>query len=231
MNLLLRLLVVLTFSFLLNMTILNAAGGEMISDENKIVLPKPRYKSTISVEEAILKRRSVRSYIDKPLKLEDISQLLWSAQGITDYKKKFRAAPSAGALFPLEVFLVVGNVNSLKEGIYRYDPFKHGILMVNEGDFRNALSLASLGQSCVKDGAISIVISAVYERITGKYGERGIRYSYMEAGHAAQNIYLQAEALELGTVVIGAFIDDKVKEVIGMKKGEDPLYILPVGKK
>jgi SagB-type dehydrogenase family enzyme len=231
MEILLRLLIVLTVSFFLNMAVLNAAGGEIMPQENKIVLPQPRYRSAMSIEEAIVKRRSVRSYLGKPLKLEDVSQLLWSAQGITDQKRKFRAAPSAGALFPLEIFLVVGNVTSLKEGIYRYDPFKHEIIMAKEGDFRNALSLASLGQSCVKNGAISIVVSAVYGRITGKYGERGIRYTYMEAGHAAQNVYLQAEALELGTVVVGAFLDDKVKELIDMKEEETPLYILPVGKK
>lgn len=232
MKILLRFLVILTVFSFLNVNLLNAAGGEKVSDKKeKIVLPEPRYKSQISVEEAILNRRSIRSYSDEPLKLEEISQLLWSAQGITDEKRNLRAAPSAGALYPLETYIIVGNVYSLKEGIYRYDPLNHEIVETEDGDFRNNLSLAALGQSCVKNGAVSIVFAAVYDRITGKYGERGISYTYMEAGHAAQNVYLQAEALGLGTVVVGAFIDDKVKEVIGMKKEETPLYILPVGKK
>ena len=232
MKMLLRFMVIVVVFSFVNVTLLNAAGGERMADEKeKVILPKPRYKSNISVEEAISKRRSVRSYLDKSLELEEISQLLWAAQGITDDKKKFRAAPSAGALFPLEVFLVIGNVSLLEDGIYRYDPFNHEITKLKEGDYRNDLSLAALGQSCVKNSAISIVFAGVYDRITRKYGERGIRYTYMEAGHAAQNVYLQAEALGLGTVVVGAFIDDKVKDVIGMKEEETPLYILPVGKK
>lgn len=209
----------------------SSGGGKMLDEENNIKLPEPRYKSTISVEEAILNRRSIRSYSDEPLKLEEISQLLWSAQGITDERRSLRAAPSAGALYPLETYLVVSNVSSLEKGIYKYEPFSHEIVKTKEGDFRNNLSLASLGQSCVRNGAVSIVFAAVYDRITRKYGKRGIGYTYMEAGHAAQNVYLQAEALGLGTVVVGAFIDDKVKEVVGFKEDETPLYILPVGKK
>jgi SagB-type dehydrogenase family enzyme len=223
--------IVAVFSFL-NVSLLNASGGQKMPDEKKkIVLPEPRYESEISVEESILKRRSVRNYLDKSLELEEVSQLLWAAQGITDEKRKFRAAPSAGALYPLEVFIVVGNVSSLENGIYKYNPFAHEIIMLKEGDYRDNLSFAALGQSCVKNGAISIVFVGVYDRITGKYGERGIRYTYMEVGHAAENVYLQAEALGLGTVVVGAFLDDKVKEVMGMKEEETPLYILPVGKK
>jgi SagB-type dehydrogenase family enzyme len=228
----LRLVVVLIFISLFTLTLLSAAGGGKMSDKGeKITLPKPRYKSGISIEEAILNRRSVRNYSEEPMNLEEVSQLLWSAQGITDEKRKFRAAPSAGALYPLEVFLVVGNVSKLEDGIYRYDPFNHAVTKLMEGDYRDALSLASLGQSCVRNGAVSIIFAGVYDRITGKYGDRGIKYIYMEAGHAAQNVYLQAEALKLSTVVVGAFLDDKVKEVIGMKEEEMPLYILPVGKK
>jgi len=232
MKVLVKFVVILTVFSFLSITLLGAAGGgKMFDKESKIKLPEPRYKSQVSVEEAISKRRSVRNYLGKPLKLEEISQLLWAVQGITDEQRKLRAVPSAGALYPLEVYVVVGNVSSLKEGIYRYNPFDHEIIKFREGDYRNDLSLAALGQSCVKNAAISIVFTGVYDRITKKYGERGIRYTYMEAGHAAQNIYLQAEALGLGTVVVGAFMDDKVKEVIGMKEEEMPLYILPVGKK
>jgi len=221
--------ILIVFSFF-NVSLLSAAGDGKVS-EKEIKLPEPRYESDMSVEEAILKRRSVRSYIDKPLSLEEISQLLWAAQGITDEEENFRAAPSAGALYPLELFLVVGNVSSTEKGIYRYNPFDREIINVKEGGYRKELSLAALAQSCIINGAVDIVIAGVYGRITGKYGERGVRYTYMEAGHVAQNIYLQAETLGLGTVVVGAFMDDKVKDVIGMKEEETPLYILPVGRK
>lgn len=204
---------------------------KMLNPTNKFKLPEPKYKSNVSVEEAILKRRSIRNYSKEPLKLEEVSQLLWAAQGITDKKRNFRAAPSAGALYPLETYIVVGSVSSIEEGIYKYDPFNHEILKLKEGDYREALSRAALSQSSVREGAVSIVFSAVYDRITERYGKRGIGYAYMEAGHAAQNIYLQAEVLKLGTVVVGAFMDGEVKKVIGMKKEETPLYILPVGKK
>ncbi len=212
-------------------TFLRISGGEtMPGKKNTIKLPEPRYKSQVSVEEAILNRRSIRNYLNKPIDLSELSQLLWSVQGITDKERNFRTVPSAGALYPLEIFAVVGKVFSLQEGIYRYLPFSHEIVKMKNGDFRSALSFAALDQSCVKNGAVDIVISGVYDRITKKYGERGIRYTYMEAGHAAQNVYLQAEALGLGTVVVGAFWDDKVKELLDLKE-EVPLYIMPVGRK
>jgi SagB-type dehydrogenase family enzyme len=232
MRLSMKSVVLITVFLFLIITLLYAAGGNQVSDkELKMKLPEPRYKSQVSVEEAILKRRSIRSYSNKPLKLEEVSQLLWAAQGITDDMRKFRAAPSAGALYPLETYIVVGNVSSLEKGIYRYNPLNHEIIKTKGGDYRNKLSLTCFGQSCVRNGAISIVFAAVYDRITRKYGERGIGYTYMEAGHAAQNVYLQAEALDLGTVVVGAFMDNGVKSVTSMREEETPLYILPVGKK
>jgi SagB-type dehydrogenase family enzyme len=193
-----------------------------------IKLPEPRKVGSMSVEEAISSRRSRRSYKDKPLSLSDISQLCWSAQGITEPIYEFRSSPSAGALYPLEIFLVVGNAE-LEAGIYQYIPFDHSLKCIKKGDYREELCRASLGQEAVKDGALSIVITAIYERTTKKYGERGIRYVHMEAGHVAQNIYLQAEALGLGTVSIGAFYDDKVREVLSIPKNYAPLYVMPVG--
>lgn len=195
-----------------------------------IKLPEPRYSSDTSIEEAILKRRSVRDYKDNPLKLEEVSQLLWAAQGITD-KRGFRTSPSAGALNPLEIYIVTGNVNDLSDGIYRYKPHKHDLESVQKGDRRDELCKAALGQSSIRNAAMVIVIAAVYERTTVKYGERGIRYVYMEAGHAAQNVLLQSESLNLGVVVIGAFYDDAVKKVMNMYEREQPLYIIPVGRK
>jgi SagB-type dehydrogenase family enzyme len=195
-----------------------------------VELPEPRYDSEVSVEEALVTRRSVRNYTGEPLTLRDVSQLFWAAQGITD-PMGLRTAPSAGALYPLEVYVVVGDVEGLERGVYKYRPAEHGLMKVLEGDRREELAKAALGQACVGEGAIDMVIAAVYERTTAKYGERGVRYVHMEAGHAAQNICLQATALRLGTVTVGAFHDEQVKSVLDLPTGEEALYIMPVGKK
>jgi SagB-type dehydrogenase family enzyme len=193
-----------------------------------IKLPGPKHDSDTSVEEALLKRRSVRAYADRSLKLEKISQLLWAAQGITD-QRGFRTAPSAGALYPLEVYLVSGNVPGLQAGIYRYRPHTHSLERHATGDRRNELSDAALGQEAVRNAPAVIVFAGECKRTTVKYGERGIRYVHMEAGHAAQNVLLEAASLSLGAVVIGAFHDRKVKKVMEMPESEEPLYIMPAG--
>lgn len=197
--------------------------------EDVIRLPDPKYSSSISVEKALRERRSVRKYKNVPLMLSEVSQLLWAAQGITD-PHGFRTAPSAGALYPLEVYVVIGNVNNLPNGIYKYSPLGHKLVKIEKGDKRLELSAAALRQPWVADGAVVIILSAVYERTTRKYGERGIRYVHIEAGHAAQNVYLQAVSLNLRTVVIGAFDDTKVKNIIRMSPQEEPLIIMPVGR-
>jgi len=194
-------------------------------------LPSPSVKGNVSVEEAIQRRRSVRSYSGKPLSLQDISQLMWSAQGITDPARGFRAAPSAGATYPLEVYLVVGEngVTGLDEGLYRYNPHEHQLEKILEGDLRSALARAALDQSWVREAPISIVVVAVYERTTSRYGERGVRYVHMEVGHVGQNLYLQATARGLGMVVVGAFNDDDVRSLLRLPYDQKPLYIIPVG--
>lgn len=204
-------------------------GKRSISNSSKIKLPSPRYNSDVSIEQALLKRRSVRKYKAEPLTIAEVSQLLWSAQGITN-PSGFRTAPSAGALYPLEVYLVVGEVKGLSQGIYKYLPRQHELLKIKDGDARRELAIAALGQSWVKDAAVDIVFAAVYERVTRKYGKRGIRYVHMEVGHAAENVYLQAVSLKLGTVVVGAFEDEKVKRILNMAESEQPLYIMPIGK-
>ena len=199
-------------------------------DNARIILPEPRYDSDVSVEEALLKRRSVRNYTDQALTLQEVSQLLWAAQGITDPSGK-RTAPSAGALYPLELYVVVGSVENVAKGVYKYKPQQHELVRVLDGEQRKALAEAALNQQSIAQGAIDIVITAIYERTTRKYSDRGIRYVHMEAGHAAQNVYLQAVAMNLGMVVIGAFYDDQVKEVLNLPENEEPLYIMPVGRK
>lgn len=196
----------------------------------QIELPEPRLKSSVSLEETLLHRRSVREYADEALMLEEVSQLLWAAQGVTA-EWGGRTTPSAGALYPLEVYVAVGNVENLAPGVYKYKPEKHKLIRLGNTDVREKLAEGSLGQTWVKEGAIDIVIAAVYERTTRKYSDRGVRYVHMEAGHAAQNIYLQATALHLGMVTVGAFYDDRVKEIMGMPGNETPLYVIPVGRK
>jgi len=184
----------------------------------------------VSIEEVLLNRRSGREYSTEPLTLAEVGQLLWAAQGITtDWGG--RTAPSAGGLYPLEIYLAAGNVAELASGIYKYLPQGHELSRVKDGDLRIDISEASLGQTWVREGAIDIVIAAVYERTTQKYGNRGLRYVDMEAGHAAQNICLQATALDLGLVTVGAFSDDDVKKVLHMLPDEIPLYVIPVGNK
>jgi len=243
--------IVIAFSFLIPHKLKPAEhiekkymGVEKIEVGERIKLPEPIYKSNVSVEEALSKRRSIRTYSGENLTIAEVSQLLWAAQGITSPWGE-RTAPSAGALYPLELYLVVGNVECFDKGVYKYKPEGHELEKVLDGDKRGELAKAAIGpnQKHVRDAAINIVFTAAYERTTVKYKTlvyeertgasylRGIRYVHMEAGHAAQNVYLQAASLDLGTFVIGAFIDDKVKEVVNAEEQEEPLYIMPVGRK
>lgn len=199
------------------------------ADGTSIKLPQPKYDGSTSVEAALQKRTSVREYKDLPITLSDLSQLLWAAQGFRG-PDGLRTAPSAGALYPLEVSVIVGKVSGLQAGIYVYKPEGHELHRVSVGDRRAELSKAARGQSAVQDAAVSLMISAVYERTTVKYCERGNRYVHMEAGHAAENVYLQAVSLNLGTVAIAAFDDDAVKKAASLTIREQPLYIMPVGK-
>ncbi|ABK15930.1 SagB/ThcOx family dehydrogenase [Syntrophobacter fumaroxidans] len=194
-----------------------------------IKLSHPRTRGSVSIEEALLKRRSVRSYTGVPLSIEDLSQLLWAAQGMS-HPRGYRTAPSAGALYPLELLVAAGRVGALSPGVYRYDPHRHEIVLHREGDRRANLRRASLDQSAVGNAPAVLIFCAVYERTTRKYGERGVRYAMMEAGHAAQNVHLQVVSLGLGTVLIGAFRDDQVKSVLELGGNEEPLYLMPVGK-
>ncbi len=195
----------------------------------RVALPAPRHEGQLSVEAALLRRRSVRDFEASGLTLTELSQLLWAVQGVTD-ASGYRTAPSAGALYPLEVYVVVGTVEAMLPGIYKYDIPAHGLRGLSEGDRRRDLSRAALGQSWIEDAAAALVIAGVYKRTTRKYGERGVRYVHMEVGHAAQNVYLQAEALQLGTTMVGAFEDEDVTAVVGLDADEAPLCILPVGR-
>lgn len=204
-----------------------------------VELPKPVITSEYSIEKVLSERRSVRKYSDEQVTLEEVSQLLWSAYGITytreglpDFVRGgFKTAPSAGARYPLEIYLVAGDVKGLLPGIYWYVPQGHVIHRLSDGDVRSDLMAACLSQKFAGEAPASIVWSAVYERCTEKYGERGRdRYVCMDLGHSAQNVYLQCGALGLGTCAIGAFSDDALKKLIGMTEEEEPLYVMPVGR-
>ena len=192
-------------------------------------LPQPRTKSTISLEDVLSQRRSIRSYTKEPLTLGELAQLLWAAQGSTG-SRGLRTAPSAGATYPLETYAIVGEVEGLKPGLYHYAPDSHSLSVVQQGDIRAELSEAALKQPQVADAAASLLLSAVYDRTTGSYGDRGQMYVHMDAGHAAQNVLLQATALGLGSVPVGAFRTRTVAALLGLAEGELPLYILPVGR-
>lgn len=193
-------------------------------------LPQPRLKGTVSLEEVLAKRRSIRSFKEGALKLSELSQLLWAMQGITD-PRGLRTAPSAGATYPLEIYVVVGDVQGLNRGVYHYIPEEHRLEKVTEGDKRQALFEAGLKQAPLKEAPVVVVITAEYDRTVRRYGERGIRYVHMEAGHVAQNLCLQAVVLGLGTVPIGAFEDEMVSAVLGLQETRKPLYLIPVGRR
>lgn len=216
--------VILVFALIVGIVAGNtfAQEGSMKKAPEIVDLPDPVLKGNISIEETITKRRSVRNYSVRPLTKEQISQLLWSMQGITD-ARGLRAAPSAGALYPLEIYLVSRN------GVFHYIPEGHKIERLLNKDLRLKLSQVSWNQAFIAEAPVDVVIAAVYERITSKYGERGHMYVDIEVGHAAENLHLQAVALGLSSVPIGAFNTEAVKRILNLPDEEVPLYIIPVG--
>lgn len=191
-------------------------------------LPPPATRGGMTLAQTLLQRRSVRAYRTDELSLAQVGQLLWAAQGITS-EDGLRTAPSAGALYPLEIHLVAGTVKGLPAGVYHYAPTPHRLERVQAADVRAALASAAMNQSWVRDAAAVLACSAVYERTLGKYGQRAPRYVHMEAGHAAQNVLLQATALGLHSVIVGAFDDHAVQDVLGLPADCAPLCLIPVG--
>ena len=186
-------------------------------------LPPPVVAGKMSLEEAIAQRRSVRGFADIPLTLQEISQLCWAGQGITDPRRGFRASPSAGALYPIELYVVTA------AGVDHYRPRDHRLERHLTGDLRRALQAAALDQQAVGEAAACLVVTAVVERTARKYGKRAERYCFIEAGHVAQNIFLQATALHLAGVPVGAFEDNEVATVLKLPKDHRVLYLLPIG--
>ena len=203
-----------------------------ISQPAQIELPAPTQKGGMSLAEAIAKRRSIRDFAPGVISQSQLSEILWAAQGITDSPWRSRTVPSAGATYPLEVFAVCGDngVEAIGDGIYHYNIDSHSLTCHCQGDVRLELAKAALDQEFIYQAPVDIVICALYERTARRYGARGERYVHIEVGHAGQNIYLQATALGLATVAIGAFYDEPVREALRLDKQYKPLYIMPVGK-
>jgi SagB-type dehydrogenase family enzyme len=203
-----------------------------INQPAQIYLPPPSQKGSVSLEEAIARRRSIRDFTPEPISQSQLSQILWATQGISNTRERYRTVPSAGATYPLEIFVVCGrnSIAGIDDGIYHYNIDSHSLTRHYKGDVRLELAGAALDQEFIYEAPVDIVICAVYERTTGRYGSRGERYVHMEVGHAGQNIYLQATAVGLSTVAIGAFDDEQVRQVLRLDEQFKPLYIMPVGK-
>ena len=196
---------------------------------NVIKLPEPKYDATMSVEKAIYKRRSLREFKHLPLSIEQTADLLWAGQGTTALGG-YRTAPSAGALYPLETYLIAGDVAGLETGVYRYLSREHAIQCLSNKDIRADISQASLTQTWMQDAPAMIALTACPERTTSQFGKKALPFVYMEAGHAAQNIYLEAVSLNLITIGVASLDEEKVRKLMGLKTEEHPLYILPVGR-
>ena len=202
-----------------------------MSQSRQIYLPSPSQQGSISLEEAIARRRSIRQFTSQPISQSQLSQILWAAQGTSDTPWT-RTVPSAGATYPLEIFVVCGTncIEQIGEGIYHYNVDSHSLTLHYRGDVRLELARAALEQEFIYEAPVDIVICAIYERTLRRYGTRGERYVHIEVGHAGQNVYLQATALGLATVAIGAFYDEPVREALRLDKQYRPLYIMPVGR-
>ena len=208
-----------------------AEGRNSDSTMKMIKLPEPGYIGTVSVEAAIKQRRSERSYAVRSLTKEQLAQMAWCAQGITGADRRKRAAPSAGATYPLSLYVVVGEktCGDVPAGVYRYLPGEHALLFELAGDQRKLLAAAALGQDFVAQAPLVMVLTANFSKTTGRYGKRGMRYVYMEVGHVGENVHLQGAAMGLGSCMIGAFDDARISAVLSLLPGHEPLYIMPVG--
>jgi SagB-type dehydrogenase family enzyme len=211
----------------------HAAGTSPTDSETAPVelvrLPDPNREGGHALASAVARRRSTRHWPAGRLRLEELSQLLWAAQGVTK-ADGLRAAPSAGAIYPLLLDVVVGEVGSLAGGVYRYHPGEHALEPRGALDERGALSRAAFGQPWVATGAALVAVSANLRRTERRYGARGERYVHFEVGAVAENLYLQAAALGLGTVLVAAFDDDAVGRILNLAHEERPLALMPIGR-
>jgi len=200
-------------------------------EETLIKLPEPFIDSKISLEKVLWERRSQRTYKAFPLDVSEISQLLWAGQGITDYEKGRRTAPSARAKYPLDLYITIFYADGIDKGIYQYIPEKHALKKVFENNKKDEILKACNFQGSIAQSSVVIIIAGTYTRMNEKYTETDIRFTYSEVGHASQNIFLQATALNLGTVVVGGFKEDLLNKALQFPTETRALYVMPIGKK
>lgn len=200
----------------------------MAGAPDSVRLPEPETTGAHPLEALLRQRRCVRAYREAALVQAELGQLLWAAQGITD-RQGLRTAPSAGALYPLEIYIAAGRIDGLRAGLYHYRPAGHRLERLLDRDLRGAIARAALGQDWIGEAAAVVIFTAVAARTAHKYGRRAGRYVHIEVGHAAQNLFLQAQALGLATVVVGAFHDDELAGLLGLPRAVEPLLLMPVG--
>jgi SagB-type dehydrogenase family enzyme len=205
----------------------NGKKAEKKEEKNVIYLPKPQFSGKISIETALLKRRSIRKYTDSPLTLKETGQLLWAAQGITN-ERGFRTAPSAGAVYPMNLYIIVQNAGGMEKAIYRYIPQGHKLLKIKNTSKINFSKISR--QSWISKASVIFVITADYKRISEVYGGWGVKFANMEAGHIAQNIQLQGVSIAVGSCVVGAFEGIEISALLNLTQKETPVYLVAVGK-
>lgn len=204
---------------------------QSINSNNMLIsLPDPNLSSQTSLEKSIFERRSIREFSQKAMPLQQLGQLLWSAQGITDQANAYRAAPSAGALFPLKLYVAISNVDELADGIYQYLPAEHSLKQISPDRRQEEIAAAAANQQFLNDANLLLLIAADFDVTAARYGEKAGQYVFLEAGHAAQNILLQAVSLELGAVPIGAIDETRFKDIFNLDELE-PVYLVAVGSK
>ncbi|MFP4458029.1 MAG: SagB/ThcOx family dehydrogenase [Candidatus Zixiibacteriota bacterium] len=211
---------IVTISFIV--LVLMGCYGQQIT-----TLPDPSFDGEVSLEKALKQRRSRRNFEDKSMTIHQAGQLLWAAYGISLQSRQFHTAPSAGATFPSELYLIARDIEGLEAAIYHYKPKNHSLELIKKGDYSRQLQEIALNQKTIIEAQCNIIIAADFDRTMDHYSERGRQYVYQESGHIGQNIYLQAEAIGLGTVAIGAFDENKIKELIDSEF--TPIYIFPIG--
>lgn len=202
------------------------------SSSEKIKLPVPDHQGP-AFETSLKKRRSIRNFKSAGISLQELSQLLFAAQGITGkmYGKNLRTAPSGGALYPIELYVVINNVTGIEKGIYHYSVIDHSLELIKKGDHTDQVTDASFKQEMAGEASVTFIMTAIFARITSKYGDRGYRYAYIECGHISQNIYLQSTSLGLGSVCIGAFSDSDVNSLLEIDgRNEAAIYLHSVGR-
>ncbi len=199
-------------------------------DAQKVELPSFELNKSLSLDQALRQRKSIRNFQDKGISLGQLSYLLWASTGIQRIEDgyEFRTVPSAGALYPIETYIVSNNVRKLEAGIYHYSISSHELELLKQGNFKRSITAAALGQDMCASAAVVFVWTAIFERCKWKYGQRAYRYMYLDTGHIAENLALVAVSLNLGSCEIGALYDDNVNAIVGIDGTDESVLCMAV---